>query len=114
MFNQDKFSKILNKINSTYSTMTDFGNKASFDRTYISKYINKKLENPPTPKILEKIAIASNGITTYEELMQICGYSEKTIESIVYNIYKQLKELSLKIITKLNLLLKHFKNIAMI
>lgn len=75
MFNQDKFSNILSKINSTYSTMTEFGQKASFDRTYISKYINKKLENPPTPKILEKIASASNGITTYENLMVICGYS---------------------------------------
>ena len=100
MFNQDKFSNILSKINSTYTTMTDFGNKASFDRTYISKYINKKLENPPTPKILEKIAIASNGITTYEELMQVCGYSEKTIKNIVYNIYEQLKKLSLKIYQK--------------
>lgn len=75
MFNQDEFSNILSKINSTYDTMTEFGKKASFDRTYISKYINKKLENPPTPKILEKIAFASNGITTYENLMVICGYS---------------------------------------
>ncbi len=82
MFNQDEFSNILNKINSTYSTMTDFGKKASFDRTYISKYINKKLKNPPTPKILEKIADASNGITTYEDLMVICGYSSANINNI--------------------------------
>ena len=100
MFNKDKFSNILNNINSTYTTMTDFGKKASLDRTYISKYINKRLENPPTPKILEKIAIASNGITSYEELMQICGYSEETIENIVYNIYQQLKNLSLTIYKK--------------
>lgn len=74
MFNQDKFANILKKINENYNTMTDFGKSASFDRTYISKYINKKLSNPPTPKILEKIAKASKGITTYSELMQICGY----------------------------------------
>lgn len=74
MFNQDKFANILKKINESYDTMTDFGKSASFDRTYISKYINKKLSNPPTPKILEKIAKASKGITTYSELMQICGY----------------------------------------
>lgn len=77
MFNQEEFSKILTKINCSYDTMTDFAKKASFDRTYISKYINKKLKNPPTPKILEKIANASNGITTYTELMIICGYIEK-------------------------------------
>lgn len=30
--------------------------------------------NAPSPEILLKIANASNGITTYEELMLICGY----------------------------------------
>lgn len=79
MFNQDQFANLLRKINETYSTMTDFAKSASFDRTYISKYINKKLDNPPTPKILEKIANASNGVVTYEELMEICGYASKNI-----------------------------------
>lgn len=79
MFNQDQFANLLRKINETYSTMTDFAKSASFDRTYISKYINKKLDNPPTPKILEKIANSSNGLVTYEELMEICGYASKTI-----------------------------------
>ena len=74
MFFKDEFSKILSNINNTYSTMTEFANKADFDRTYISKYIHKNLDNPPTPKILEKIAHASKGITTYEELMRVCGY----------------------------------------
>lgn len=79
MFNQDQFSNLLKQINATYDTMTDFAKNASFDRTYISKYINKKLNNPPTPKILEKIAKSSHGITTYEELMEICGYASKNI-----------------------------------
>ena len=74
MFSKDEFSEILSKINSSYSTMTEFANVAKLDRTYISKYINKKLNNPPTPKILEKIANASNEITSYEHLMRVCGY----------------------------------------
>lgn len=74
MFNKNKFADILKKINETYDTMTEFAQKASFDRTYISKYINLKLDNPPTPKILQKIANASNGIITYDALMEICGY----------------------------------------
>ena len=32
------------------------------------------LNSPPSPKILKKIANVSEGITTYQELMQICGY----------------------------------------
>lgn len=75
MFDKNKFANILSEINSTYNTMSDFGKKASFDRTYISKYINNKLDNPPSPKILRKIANASNGITTYNELMFLCGYT---------------------------------------
>lgn len=74
MFNKEKFSNILAKINETYSSMTEFAQKADFDRTYISKYINMKLNNPPTPKILSKIASASNNITTYSELMLVCDY----------------------------------------
>ena len=93
MFDKETFSNVLKKINSTYSTMTEFAQKADFDRTYISKYINMKLDNPPSPKILEKIANASNNITSYVDLMIICGYSEKNLESIVYNIYTQLKNI---------------------
>lgn len=74
MFFKETFSKVLSDINSTYSTMTDFANVAKLDRSYISKYINQKLKNPPTPKQLEKIANASNNIITYEQLMRICGY----------------------------------------
>lgn len=92
MFDQNKFANILKKINDNYSTMTDFGKNASFDRTYISKYINKKLKNPPTPKILEKIAKASKGITTYSELMDICGYldvpSRKSIKKRIFDTRK--------------------------
>ena len=74
MFDKLKFSQILNNINNTYATMTEFSEKSGVNRTYLSQYINHKLNNPPSPKILEKIANSSNGITTYNELMQICGY----------------------------------------
>lgn len=74
MFNQNLFANILSKINSTYDSMTEFGKKADLDRSYISKYINKKLDNPPSPDILKKISEASNGIASYYELMEICGY----------------------------------------
>lgn len=82
MFNKKEFSIILKKINSTYNTMTEFAQKASFDRTYISKYINMKIDNPPTPKILEKIANASNGVISYKELMIICNYIDNELDTI--------------------------------
>lgn len=91
MFDIDKFSSILENINSKYDTMTDFARKASFDRTYISKYINKKLNNPPSPAILKKISDSSKGTTTYDELMAVCGYQTENMETFVFNIYKEFK-----------------------
>ena len=89
MFDKVKFAEIISKINSTYDTMTEFSKKANFDRTYISKYINQKLNNPPTPKILKKLADASNNITTYEELMEVCGYID-IYENHITKIYNEL------------------------
>ena len=74
MFKKDLFANILSKINTTYDSMSEFGKIADLDRSYISKYINKKLENPPSPDILKKISEASKGIISYYELMEICGY----------------------------------------
>ena len=74
MFDKEKFSYILQKITDTYTTISEFSEKSEVNRTYLSKYINMKLDNPPTPKILMKIAINSNGIVSYNNLMNICGY----------------------------------------
>lgn len=74
MFNKEKFSNILIEINNKYNNMTEFAKVAHFDRSYISKYIHKRLDNPPTPKILMGIAKASKDITSYHKLMEICGY----------------------------------------
>lgn len=92
MFDKIKFANILSNINSIYNTMTEFAEKAKFDRAYISKYINQKLDNPPTPKILNKISKASKGITTYEELMKVCGYinvDDTTLTPIKNSLQKE-------------------------
>lgn len=77
MFDKVKFANILKKISNTYDNQRDFSKKSTINRTYLSQYINLKLDNPPKPEILEKLAKASNGITSYDELMYICGYIDK-------------------------------------
>ncbi len=74
MFDLKNFSNILKKITNTYSSISEFAEKSNVNRTYLSKYINMKLIEPPTPKILKKIADNSNGIVSYYELMVLCGY----------------------------------------
>lgn len=85
MFNKEKFSNILKNIYDTYNNQRDFALATGVNRGYLSQYINMKLDSPPSPKILMKIALASNEITTYEELMNICGfllYEDKGISKI--------------------------------
>lgn len=93
MFKEKEFSDVLQKIISAYDSITEFSEASEVNRTYLSKYINKKLDNPPTPKILEKIADNSKSITTYEELMQICGYTEESIEEVCYSIFTKLHKI---------------------
>ena len=78
MFDKIRFAHILKNISDTYDNQRDFSQKSEINRTYISQYMNMKLDEPPKPKILEKLANASKGITTYNELMQICGYTYVT------------------------------------
>lgn len=80
IFDKEKFSKILNDIYKTYPNQRDFAHAMGTSRGYLSQYINMKFDNPPTPKILEKIANASNGLTNYNELMQVCGYTNYMVD----------------------------------
>lgn len=74
MFDKFKFAEIIKNIKETYSSQEEFAKKSNIGRTYLSQYMNMKLEEPPKPKILQKLAENSNGITTYNELMSVCGY----------------------------------------
>lgn len=90
MFDKKKFAQILKNISETYNNQRDFSKKSEINRTYLSQYMNMKLNKPPKPEILEKLANSSHGIVTYESLMVICGYTEfgnltsKTNEIIAY------------------------------
>lgn len=98
MFNKETFAKVLKKINETYENQTYFGKASGVNRTYLSQYMNLKLDSPPSPKVLKGLADASKGIVSYEELMEICGYididnntisNEEKLE-LVYNLQTDL------------------------
>ena len=74
MFDKSRFSQILKNISETYDSQRDFSKKSGINRTYLSQYMNLKLKDPPKPKILEKLSLSSHGVTTYQELMNVCGY----------------------------------------
>lgn len=93
MFDKNKFAQILKNINETYTSQRDFSKKSEINRTYLSQYMNMKLDEPPQPKTLMKLATASNGITNYNELMQICGYIDASSNSNLLLLYKDLEKI---------------------
>ena len=80
MFDKKLFSDILFKIYKSYNNQRDFAEATGVNRAYLSQYINMKLDNPPSPKILERIAKHSNNIITYAQLMEVCGYIDTSID----------------------------------
>ncbi len=74
MFDKIKFAQIIKNIKECYDSQEEFAKKSGIGRTYLSQYMNIKLDKPPKPSILEKLANASKGITNYGELMYCCGY----------------------------------------
>lgn len=91
MFNAQLFSTILKNIISFYDSIRDFSKTSGFNRTSLSEYIRCEVKNPPTPDILKKIANSSKGITTYIELMYICGYitdeNMNELEDLLNKVY---------------------------
>ncbi len=108
MFDKSKFALIIKKIKDTYSSQEEFSKKSGIGRTYISQYMNMKLDNPPKPKMLERLSDSSNGIISYSELMSICGYSDSHFSKkdsaeldALYSELNKLEEQSHEITTKI-------------
>ena len=74
MFDKSKFAQILKNISEAYDNQRDFSKKSEINRTYLSQYMNMKLDKPPKPEILEKLADSSHGMVSYQDLMGVCGY----------------------------------------
>lgn len=85
MFDKNKFAKLIKNIKETYISQEEFSKKSGIGRTYLSQYMNAKLDSPPKPKILKRLADSSNGTTSYENLMQVCGYIDNNVSNTINN-----------------------------
>lgn len=75
MFNKVKFSEVLKSSIGTNRTITEFSTSCNLARPYISKFLNCKLNTPPSPEAISKIAsVARNNITECD-LLVAAGYT---------------------------------------
>lgn len=90
MFDKKKFAIIIEKIKNEYDSQEKFSEASGINRTYLSQYMNMRIDEAPTPGTLYKLASASKGITTYDALLSICGYydskRDKLKNSLRYNV----------------------------
>lgn len=70
MFEKVLFKQQLEQLMQDCTT-TEFAERTGFNRTYLSKYLNLRLDRPPSPDLLKSIAGPS---VSYETLMVTCGY----------------------------------------
>lgn len=85
MFDKKTFSEILTRIYKTYPNQRAFADATGVNRAYLSQYINMKLDSPPSPKILKGISNAAKGVTTYDELMKVCGHLSGAVTNSLMN-----------------------------
>lgn len=73
-FNSEAFAELLQQAIG-HDTQASFARKAEISTPYLSKYINKRFKNAPAPMTLKRIADASSGSISYNDLMSVCGYA---------------------------------------
>lgn len=73
MFDKITFRKLLEKSIGD-RTKEQYAKDSGVNRTYISKYMNEKLDEPPTPDVIKRLASAAHNSVTYEELMSAAGH----------------------------------------
>ena len=73
MFDKEKFAKLLIEARGE-RTNADYAKDSGISRGYISGYVNKNIDNPPSPEILRKLALKAAKDISYEDLMEAAGY----------------------------------------
>lgn len=67
-------------------TQVKFSQDAGVSPAYLNRYLNKSVDKAPIPDTLRKIASASMGVLSYEELLSAAGYNpDKHKEQNIYN-----------------------------
>ncbi len=73
-FNKELFAELLKRAKGE-KKQAEFADSVPMSRTYLSSLINAQNERPLMPGMLEKIADASEGRVSYEELLSASGYN---------------------------------------
>lgn len=81
MFDKKLFRKLLIKA-MNQRTSTIYAKQSGINRTYISKLLNEKMDNPPSPEVLKGLASVAQNNVTYIDFMKAAGYINSNENSL--------------------------------
>ncbi len=81
MFDKKLFRKLLIKA-MNQRTSTIYAKQSGINRTYISKLLNEKMDNPPSPEVLKGLASVAQNNVTYIDFMKAAGYIDSNENSL--------------------------------
>ncbi len=73
VFDKLRFKKILEEALADRK-ITEYAEESGVNRTYLSKYLNLRLDSPPSPEIIKRLAEKAHNNVTYEDLMSVAGF----------------------------------------
>lgn len=80
MFDKLRFKKTLEDALGDRKT-TEYAEESGVNRTYLSKYLNLRLDSPPGPEIIKRLAEKAHNNVTYEDLMSAAGFLSNIIQT---------------------------------
>lgn len=98
MFDKKLFKELLKEAIGDKS-IAQYARECGVDRSYLSRFLNLKLDNPPQPETLEKIAKNTDKLT-YEDLMLAAGYYSGKSNDLILK-YLLMQEEKTEVIKKL-------------
>lgn len=90
-FDKKKFSTLLTKAKGDRS-INSYGNQAKVDPGYISRLLREKVETPPGPGVIRKLADCAFPGVTYEKLMAAAGHLQEPTDDGMYHIKSTLEQ----------------------
>lgn len=91
-FDKNKFSLLLAKAKGDRS-INGYGNLAKVDPGYISRLLREKVETPPSPGVIRKLAEHALPGVCYEELMTAAGHLQARVGAEgLYNVKNALEQ----------------------
>ena len=90
-FDKKNFSQLLARAKGDRS-INSFGNLAKVDPGYISRLLRQKIETPPGPGVIKKLAEHALFGVTYEDLMAAAGYIHEPPGKDVYCVKSALEQ----------------------